>query len=317
MPTLRLLLGLGLVTGIAAGGAFYWTQAQAKAEERAAIEAEAADTEPDYIPASQIIEYGHPSRLALRSQVALIIDEREEVPLYERQIDAPRPIASLTKLMTALVIVEAGLPLDEPITITRDDRDRLKGTRSRLGFGAMFTRLDLLRAALGASDNRAAAALARSYPGGTDAFVETMNTRAAALGMTNTRFADASGLNRHNISTARDLARLMVAARREPLIEAATTAADFEIYDIQGERTVGFVNTNRLVRHSYWQIHLSKTGYTADVGNCLIMQVTVGERPLTVVLLNSWGKLSKYADARRIRDWLLKAERSATATAAI
>jgi len=317
MPPLRLLLGLGLVTGIAAGITFYWTQAQAKAEERAAIEAEAADTEPDYIPASQIIEYGHPNRLALRSQVALIIDEREEVPLYERQIDPPRPIASLTKLMTALVIVEAGLPLDEPITITRDDRDRLKGTRSRLGFGAMFTRLDLLRAALGASDNRAAAALARSYPGGTDAFVETMNARAAALGMTNTRFADASGLNRHNVSTARDLARLVAAARREPLIEAATTAADFEIFDIQSERTVGFVNTNRLVRHSDWEIHLSKTGYTADAGNCLIMQVTVGERPLTVVLLNSWGKLSKYADARRIRDWLLKAERNVPAVAAI
>jgi len=317
MPPLRLLLGLGLVTGIAAGTTFYWSQAQAKAEERAAIEAEAADTEPDYIPASQIIEYGHPNRLALRSQVALIIDEREEVPLYERQIDTPRPIASLTKLMTALVIVEAGLPLDEPITITRDDRDRLKGTRSRLGFGAMFTRLDLLRAALGASDNRAAAALARSYPGGTDAFVETMNARAAALGMTNTRFADASGLNRHNVSTARDLARLVAAARREPLIEAATTAADFEIFDIQSERTVGFVNTNRLVRHSDWEIHLSKTGYTADAGNCLIMQVTVGERPLTVVLLNSWGKLSKYADARRIRDWLLKAERDIPAVAAI
>ncbi len=317
MPPLRLLIGLGLVAGIAGGTAFYWTQAQAKAEERAAIEAEAADTEPDYIPASQIIEYGHPSRLALRSQVALIIDEREEVPLYERQIDTPRPIASLTKLMTALVIVEAGLPLDEPITITRDDRDRLKGTRSRLAFGAMFTRLDLLRAALGASDNRAAAALARTWPGGTDAFVETMNARAAALGMTNTRFADASGLNRHNVSTARDLARLMVAARREPLIEAATTAADFEIYDIQGERTIGFVNTNRLVRHSDWEIHLSKTGYTADAGNCLIMQVTVGERPLTVVLLNSWGKLSKYADARRIRDWLLKAERDIPAVAAI
>ena len=317
MPPLRLLLGLGLVTGIAAGITFYWTQAQAKAEERAAIEAEAADTEPDYIPASQIIEYGHPNRLALRSQVALIIDEREEVPLYERQIDTPRPIASLTKLMTALVIVEAGLPLDEPIVITRDDRDRLKGTRSRLGFGAMFTRLDLLRAALGASDNRAAAALARSYPGGTDAFVETMNARAAALGMTNTRFADASGLNRHNVSTARDLARLVAAARREPLIEAATTAADFEIFDIQSERTVGFVNTNRLVRHSDWEIHLSKTGYTADAGNCLIMQVTVGERPLTVVLLNSWGKLSKYADARRIRDWLLKAERNIPAVAAI
>jgi len=215
------------------------------------------------------------------------------------------------------VIVEAGLPLDEPITITRDDRDRLKGTRSRLGFGAMFTRLDLLRAALGASDNRAAAALARSYPGGTDAFVETMNARAAALGMTNTRFADASGLNRHNVSTARDLARLVAAARREPLIEAATTAADFEIFDIQSERTVGFVNTNRLVRHSDWEIHLSKTGYTADAGNCLIMQVTVGERPLTVVLLNSWGKLSKYADARRIRDWLLKAERNIPAVAAI
>ncbi len=316
MPPLRLLLGLGLVAGVA-GTAVYWNHAQARAVERAAIEAEAADTEPDYIPASQIIEYGHPNRLALRSQVALIIDEREEVPLYERQIDTPRPIASLTKLMTALVIVEAGLPLDEPIVITRDDRDRLKGTRSRLGFGAMFTRLDLLRAALGASDNRAAAALARSYPGGTDAFVETMNARAAALGMTNTRFADASGLNRHNVSTARDLAKLVAASRREPLIEAATTAADFEIYDIQGARAIGFVNTNRLVRSDGWEIHLSKTGYTADAGNCLIMQVTVGERPLTVVLLNSWGKLSKYADARRIRDWLLKTERDIPAVAAI
>jgi D-alanyl-D-alanine endopeptidase (penicillin-binding protein 7) len=269
-----------------------------------------------YVKAAQILEYGDPRRLALRSEVALILDEREGVPLYEREIDKPRPIASLTKLMTALVLLESEVALDEPVAIVDADRDRLKGTRSRLPVGTVLSRIDLLRAALGASDNRAAAALARSYPGGSEAFIAAMNTRAQALGMTNTKFADASGLNRRNVSTARDLARLVAATRSQPLIELFSTTAEFRVFDHASNRPVEFVNTNRLVRNDGWDIHLSKTGYTADAGNCLVMQTTVGDRPLTIVLLNSWGKLSKYADATRIRDWLLRTERRVPLTTA-
>ena len=162
-----------------------------------------------YITAEEIIQYGQPNRLSLKSGVAIIMDDREGVMLYGRNVDRQRPIASLTKLMTALVIINSGLSLDEPIKITREDRDRLRGTRSRLPFGGVFTRQDLLRTALGASDNRAATALARTYPGGQDAMVQAMNATAKELGMLNTHFADASGLDNGNVSTARDLTRLV------------------------------------------------------------------------------------------------------------
>jgi len=281
--------------------------------------APAAAAEPSaapFVQASEILAYGKPERLNLHSQVALILDEREGVLLVTRQIDTPRPIASLTKLMTALVVLESGQALDEPLTITAEDRDRLKGTRSRLRIGAILTRDDLLRAALAASDNRAAAALARNYPGGTEAFVAAMNAKAGILGMAQTHFADASGLDRRNISTARDLLTLATAARAQARLHVYSTSSEVRVTDLATGKPVAWNNTNRLVRNDGWDISLSKTGYTADAGNCLILQTTIGRRPVSIVLLNSWGKLSKYGDARRIRDWLLDTERRVPLTTA-
>ena len=264
---------------------------------------------PTYIRAADIVQYGQPNRLFLQSAVAIVMDDREGVMLYGRNVDRPRPIASLTKLMTALVTLEAGLPLDEPIEITREDRDRLRGTRSRLRFGAVLTRYDLLRAALGASDNRAAAALGRTYPGGLDAIVQAMNAKAKALGMTHTHYADSSGLDNGNVSTARDLTLLVAETQKLPMFHVLTTTPEFRVTDLATGREVAFFNTNRLVRRESWDIALSKTGYTAAAGNCLIMQTTIDDRPLTIVLLDSWGKYSRYGDAGRIQRWLQGAER--------
>jgi len=311
---INILFALGTLLG-SAGALFYFGAANSAT-------AQVAPAPIPYVKATELLRHASPGHLALLSQVALVMDERDGVMLYARAIDTPRPIASLTKLMTALVVLESDLPLDAPITITTDDRDRLKGTRSRLHIGAILTREDLLRAALGASENRAAAALARTAPGGTETFVAMMNAKALALGMTNTHFADASGLNPRNVSTARDLLKLLEAARAQPRMHAYTTSGELWITDLATGRAIEFLNTNRLVRHSQddWGIALSKTGYTADAGNCLVMRVTVAGRPLSIVLLNSWGKASKYGDAQRIRDWLINAERRiplVTATANI
>jgi len=273
-----------------------------------AVAAEPAPA-PSYIRAADIVQYGQPNRLFLQSAVAIVMDDREGVMLYGRDVDRPRPIASLTKLMTALVTLEAGLPLDEPIEITREDRDRLRGTRSRLRFGAVLTRYDLLRAALGASDNRAAAALGRTYPGGLDAMVQAMNAKARQLGMAHTRYADSSGLDNGNVSTARDLTLLVAETQKLPMFHVLTTTPEFRVTDLATGREVAFFNTNRLVRRESWDIALSKTGYTAAAGNCLIMQATIDDRPLTIVLLDSWGKYSRYGDAGRIQRWLQGAER--------
>jgi len=305
---INLLFALGALLG-GAGTLFYFGAANS---DTTAV----APAPIPYVKAAELLRYASPGRLALHSQVALVMDERDGVMLYGRAIDTPRPIASLTKLMTALVVLESELPLDAPIAITTDDRDRLKGSRSRLHIGAILTRDDLLRAALSASDNRAAAALARTAPGGTEAFVAAMNAKALALGMTNTRFADASGLNPRNVSTARDLLKLLEAARAQPRVHAFTTTGELWVTDLATGRAIEFFNTNRLVRQEGWEMALSKTGYTADAGNCLVMRVTVAGRPLSIVLLNSWGKASKYGDAQRIRDWLINTERRIPLTTA-
>jgi D-alanyl-D-alanine endopeptidase (penicillin-binding protein 7) len=281
----------------------------APAPDAASTPAAPAVEAPPAITASDIIRYGNPDQLSLRSSVALIMDAREGVVLYGHHIDDQRPIASLTKLMTAMVILNANLPLDEDIEITRADRDTLRGTRSRLQYGAIFTRYDLLRAALGASDNRAAAALGRTYPGGTEAMVKAMNDTALALGMQHTYYADTSGLDSANVSTAQDLVRLVNATTKHPLFHTFTTSAAFAITEQRTSAQIRFNNTNRLVRSESWDIGLSKTGYTADAGHCLVMQATINSRPVTIVLLNSWGKYSRLGDSNRIRDWLQKTER--------
>lgn len=301
MKPTGILVALATIAGIAVTTLYVTSDAN--------VTAPPAEAAAAYIKAAEIIEYGQPNRLALRSGVAIVMDDREGVMLYGRNVDHPRPIASLTKLMTALVIIDSGLNLDEPVEVTRADRDRLRGTRSRIPFGGVFTRYDLLRAALGASDNRAAAALGRTYPGGQEAMVRAMNAKAIELGMTRTRYADASGLNNGNISTARDLARLVSETQKHALFHILTTTPSFRIVNRVSGREIPFHNTNRLVRRDTWDIGLSKTGYTAAAGNCLIMQTTIDERPLTIVLLNSWGKYSRYGDAKRIQQWLQKAER--------
>lgn len=260
------------------------------------------------LKASDLVSAARGLPLDLRSSAALVLDAGEGVPLYARDIDAPRPIASLTKLMTAMVILDSGLPLDEPIAIADADRDRRFGTGSRLLIDDVYSREDLLRAALAASDNRAAAALARTYPGDTPTFVATMNAKAAALGMTNTFFRDSSGLDRHNVSTARDLARLAQAAMQYPLIVAYTTTEELQLTERKTGLPLEMHNTNRLLNHAEWEIGLSKTGYTSAAGHCLIMEARIADRPVILVLLNSWGKLSRYGDSNRIRDWLLRIE---------
>ncbi len=260
------------------------------------------------VPAALIARHGNPNRLFLRSSVALIIDEREGVTLHKRNADEPRPIASLTKLMTALVILDANLSLAEKIEITQADRDHLRGTKSRLHYGTVLTRLDMLHVALAASDNRAAAALARTYPGGRDEMITAMNAKARELGMTNSRFADPSGLHSGNVSTANDLAKLIAAARDYWLLRVLTTSRKVIATNWEDNKLIGFRNTNRLVHRDSWDIELSKTGYTAAAGNCLLMRTTIANRPLVIILLNSWGKLSKFGDSNRIRKWLINTE---------
>lgn len=261
--------------------------------------------------ATDFLEHANPRRLNLRSDVALVFDETDGMPLYERNGGTLRPIASLTKLMTALVVLDAGLSLDEQITVTDDDRDRLRGSRSRLPLNTVLSRRDLLLAALAASDNRAAAALARTFPGGTTGFIAAMNQKAQQLGMTQSRFTDAAGLDRGNLSSARDLVKLVAALDVHPLIAELSTSDKFYLVDRRNGRRLTFINTNRFVRGDRWNIALSKTGYTSDAGYCLVMRTTIADRPITVVLLNSWGTHSKYGDANRIRDWVSSGERAA------
>src|SRR3990170_4261559 len=212
MKPARILVALATVAGIATSVLYVPSDAN--------VTPPTGNEAASFIKAEEIIQYGQPNRLSLQSSVAIVMDDREGVMLYGRNVDRPRSIASLTKLMTALVIIESGLSLDEQIKITREDRDRLRGTRSRLGFNAVFTRYDLLRAALGASDNRAAAALARTYPGGQENLVRAMNAKAIELGMKRSRFMDSSGLHNGNVSTASDLVLLVNATHRHSLFES-------------------------------------------------------------------------------------------------
>ena len=252
----------------------------------------------------------------LRSAAALVMDEREGVVLYSHHKDDQLPIASVTKLMTAMVTLDHHLPMDDVITISPEDRDRLRGSASRLRIGVKLTRHDVLLAALAASDNRAAAALARTYPGGHRMMLRIMNEKARLLGMSHTHYADPAGLNNDSVSTAGDLAILVNAAIKYPLIRKFTTTSEFSVTDLRRHKPIQFVNTNRLVRSSAWDINLSKTGYTDDAGNCLVMETVIGERPVIIVLLDSWGKLSKYGDSQRIRRWLIRNERRAMQLAA-
>ena len=239
---------------------------------------------------------------SLKSQAALVVDQESGEILLGKNAESKLPIASLTKLMTAIVTLDAELDPDESVTVTKADVDRLRGSHSRVQVGTTLTRDEMLHLALMASENRAASAIANSYPGGRDSCVLAMNLKAQLLGMSGTRFEDGTGLSGRNGSTAPDLATLVQAAHAYPKIRDFTTSTSYQVK--VGRRMMRFGNTNNLTRSSQWEIGLSKTGYIAEAGRCLVMQVTLAGRSIIIVLLDSWGKYTRVGDATRIRQWL-------------
>jgi len=240
----------------------------------------------------------------LRSASAIVMDADGNI-IYGKDPYTVRPIASITKVMTAMVILDAGLNLDEKITITKDDRDLVKLTGSRLEYGAKLSRRELILLALMSSENRAATALGRTFPGGMDAFIVAMNQKARDVGMTDSWFADPAGLMSENVSTAADLALMIDAASEYPIIRQATTTRRQEVrpYAKRGPLTYG--NTNRLLKNANWDIELSKTGYINEAGRCLVMQANIEGEDVSIVLLNSFGKLTPFGDSNRLRKWML------------
>jgi serine-type D-Ala-D-Ala endopeptidase (penicillin-binding protein 7) len=268
--------------------------------------------------------------LRLRASSALVVDQNSGLTLYAKNIDAPASIASITKLMTAMVTMDSGLPLNEEIAICEEDVDRLKFTGSRLALGSRWTRGQLIHLALIASENRAAAALSRAYPGGQRAFVAAMNRRALEIGMRDSRFVDGTGLDSGNLSTAADLAKMVDAAYHYPLIREITSTGTYDV-SLPGtqvvrtrknggvhkvsrtvERHMAFNNTNMLTRSKDWDIGVSKTGYINEAGHCLVMQTRIADQKVIMVLLDSAGKGGRIVDARRIRGWLEHESRVAT-----
>ncbi len=240
--------------------------------------------------------------LALSSNVALVMDQTSGEVLFEKNSSVALPIASITKLMTSLVVVEAEQDLDETLSVTEEDVDREKFSHSRLRVGSQLSRSNMLHIALMSSENRAAAALGRHYPGGIRAFVTAMNAKARELGMTSSHFADSTGLNSANVSSARDLAKLVVAAYQHPLIRQYSTDSRYAVDP--GGRTLEYRNSNGLIENPDWEIGLQKTGYISEAGRCLVMQVHVSGRPVVMIFLDSKSKQARLADASRIRKWL-------------
>jgi D-alanyl-D-alanine endopeptidase (penicillin-binding protein 7) len=251
--------------------------------------------------------------LDLKSSVALVVDQDTNQVLFSKNSQAVLPIASITKLMTALVVTEAKLPPDEVLTVSQDDVDTEKGSGSRLSVGTQLTRGEMLHLALMSSENRAAHALGRHYPGGMDAFVEAMNRKAAELGMADTRYVEPTGLSSRNQSSAEDLMRLVKEAYTHPIIRELSTSLESTV--AVGKRQLQFRNTNGLVRNPSWEIGLQKTGYISEAGRCVVMQAQLAGRKLIMVLLDSAGKYSRIGDAERIRKWL--ADGGPTAQASI
>ena len=242
-------------------------------------------------------------RLSLRSASAMVQDAETGEVLYGKNANTITPIASITKLMTAMVMLDAGVDLNQDIAISTADMDTLRGTHSRLKPGATLSRDELLRLALMSSENRAAAALARTtYPGGIEPFLRAMNQKAQMLGMNDTHFDDATGLSAANVASAEDLVKMVRAAHRYALIRRYTTTTGHEV-QVAG-RPLAYRNTDRLVSNERWHIGLSKTGFTNDAGHCLVLQAKLAERQVIIVLLDSWGKFSRIGDANRIKAWL-------------
>lgn len=246
--------------------------------------------------------HGKNDPLELKSSVALVVDQDTHEVLLSKNDQAVLPIASLTKLMTGLIISQAHLDMGESITITEDDIDTEKGSRSRLAVGTTLTRGEMLHLALMSSENRAAHALGRTYPGGLGVFVEQMNLKAKLLGMSDTRYVEPTGLSSKNQSSARDLAALVNVAHTDPVLREYSTSPGYEV-DL-GRKTLQYKNTNMLVKNPTWDIGLQKTGYISEAGRCLVMQTKIAGRKLIMVFLDSAGKLSRIGDAERVRRWV-------------
>lgn len=240
--------------------------------------------------------------LDLRSSVAMVVDQRSSEVLFQKNPNAVLPIASITKLMTAMVVLDSGAPMGETIEVTEADVDTERFSRSRLRTGSRLTRAELMQLALMASENRAASALGRSHPGGLQAFVAQMNQKARALGMSGSRFVEPTGLSSGNVSNATDLVGMVRAATEYSTIRQYSTASELVVDT--GLRQVAFRNTNRLIDSGSWDIGVSKTGYISEAGNCLVMQTRIEGRPVIMVLLDAVGRMSRFADAQRIRQWL-------------
>jgi D-alanyl-D-alanine endopeptidase (penicillin-binding protein 7) len=245
---------------------------------------------------------GNDDPLELNSSVALVIDQQTNEVLFSKNDSAVLPIASLTKLMTGLVVADAGLDMNELITITGDDIDTVKGSRSRLAVGTTLSRGEMMHLALMSSENRAANALGRTYPGGLQEFVRLMNQKAATLGMADTRYVEPTGLSSLNQSSARDLATLVSVAYQRPILRSLSTSPGYEVE--LGRRTLHYNNSNRLIKNPDWDIGLQKTGYISEAGRCLVMQAKVAGRQLIMVFLDSAGKVSRMQDAERVRRWV-------------
>ncbi|MGY4042781.1 D-alanyl-D-alanine endopeptidase [Aeromonas hydrophila] len=240
--------------------------------------------------------------LALSSAAFVVANPRTGEVLSERNANRVMPIASITKLMTALVVLDANQRLSEMLTVTMADVDRLKGTGSRLAVGSRLSRADMLHIALMSSENRAASALARNYPGGQRAFIEAMNAKARMLGMWSTQFSDSTGLTPRNVSSAHDLAKLVAAASTYPLIRQYSSTEERMVRN--GKRQLHYLNSNRLVREGSWPISLSKTGYIREAGRCLVMATQINREPVIMVLLNADTPNARVADAKRLKSWL-------------
>ncbi len=250
--------------------------------------------------------------LKVRSLKAIVVNQNTGEVIYEKKADAKASIASLTKLMTAMVVLDSGMDLNKKITLTKADIDRVKRTTSRLPIGVKLSRYELLKAALISSDNRAAFALSRSYPSGRKGFINAMNVKAIQLGMQKSQFRDPTGLDKRNISTAKDLLKLVRAAYQYSVIRELTTTPSESIKIGNKRNSIGFNNTNPLVRKGVWDIGLSKTGFIREAGRCLVLQTVIDGEPIIIVLLNSYGKLTRFADVKRIRNWMNRINKKKT-----
>ena len=257
------------------------------------------------------------SKLKLASANVLVLDATTKRPIYSKATDDVTPIASVTKLMTAMVTLDANLPPDEMIAIAMDDFDYLRGSHSRLRMGAELPRREMLRLALMASENRAASSLSRHYPGGAPACITAMNAKAQSLGMTRTRFSDPTGLSAQNVSTASDLATLVAAAAEYPQIREFSTTQSYFVEIQPTGQLLGFNNTNALVKSSDWDIQVSKTGFIREAGKCLVMMATISSRPVVIVLLDSLGRYTRIGDAMRVKYWLETGEAMPVRTAKV